>query len=92
MHRRVEGRGGDARADRRAGAGPDECAEDPQPHPVRPGPVGDHAPPNGGATPAARPGPLHPTRHATAAKAPKEAPGVRFGPGEPPPTAAWRPP
>jgi hypothetical protein len=47
MRGRVEGRGGNARADRPAGAGPDECAEDPHAHPVRPSPAGGHDPPDG---------------------------------------------
>ena len=66
-------------------------------HPVRPGPVGGHAPPDGGHTPAARPGPLHPTRHATAARG--TGPGARHSPGRPPglptpdgpPRTTWRP-
>jgi len=73
MRGRVEGRGGDARADRRADAGPDESAGDPQAHPVRPGPAGGHDPPDGEATPAGRPGPLHPVRYVWM---PGSSPGV----------------
>ena len=70
MRGRVEGRGGDARADRRAGSGPGECAEDPQAHPVRPGPAGDRDRPDDEG---------HPRRPARAAPPRPPCPDARVG-------------
>ena len=66
MRGRVEGRGGDARADRRAGAGPDECANGSQRPLMRAHRAGDFGHARSGIArllPRWTPGPAKVARH-----------------------------